>query len=223
MSVPANLIANMLGAGAPGPVVLSSSAGQTTVAAKNHIVMLPSGIVAGDLVLVYFVNDTTNAAGIPGWTTLNTQPFGASARASVFYIQATGPMSTVTVNTGGVANVTAAWVVRRIRGHKDPSVQPPTANGPATGNNAAPDPASFTLTPANHLLIPCCAVDGGTDCTAAPAGYNDQQTGDSGGSFGHVVASNAWKQANVGTEDPGPFTLAGTDQWAAFTIAIFPA
>ena len=44
-----------------------------------------------------------------------------------------------------------------------------------------------------------------------------------GGGVGHVVASNAWKQANFGTEDPGAFTLAGSDQWIAFTIIVYPA
>jgi len=222
MGVPANIPALMLAARKFPEVVgeTSSSDGNGFSGVTSHTVSLPSGIQAGDLLIVVF---TTVALTIPGthgfpggWSTIVTDSNG-TARLSIAWGVAGGGEGSVTVTSSQSAN--SAHTAYRITGAADPFVRAPESSAILIGTSNAPDPAVLAPTGGRDNFL-WLAITGGKAINpyAAPNGYENLLQN----SFTGVSVASARRTANVATEDPGPFAATDSDNWIAATVAVPP-
>ncbi len=203
------------------PTVAATDGGNNAVNNTNHTVNMPDtgGIDAGDLLLVFFVNDTTAAATFPGgWTEL----FAASStdlRSTCAYrIADGGEGATITVTTANAQM--SAHTSYRITGYSGV----PEAGTSATGGSTSPDPAS--LTPSwggrNTLWFAVSANAGDNSVSAYPANYTNGRNDRAADAEGCGVGT-ARRERKAVSEDPGVFTTSGSDYWAATTVAVVDA
>jgi hypothetical protein len=131
------------------PQVVASNTSSTSTDQTSHTVNLPTGIGAGDLLVVIFVTDGTPTVTFPGtpgvdWIEItnsggNTPNTAAEIR--IYYRVATGAeASTISVTTSNAQET--AHVSLRIEGHNSSTNAPEAAS--ATGTDAAPNPPTDT-------------------------------------------------------------------------------
>jgi hypothetical protein len=213
------------------PVVESTNTSATATAGTNHVVSLPAGIAAGDLIVICMVIGSTSA-------TLNTHADytevldeASAVGLKVLYRLATGGESNPTLVSS--ANTRDATCTFRISGAENPDTQAPEVGTTATGSSTTPDPPTTTPTGGakDYLWITFCGsageqADDGTYCTGFPTNYNDNQLektcGVAGTNLGGMIAA-ATRQANGSSENPGTFTVSENNTWRAQTIAVHPA
>jgi len=213
-------------------IATSAQAAFPTVAATNtsgqssnvtsHTVNLPTGINAGDLLIVFFACDGDSTVTWPtgnGWASIFHQT--NSVTLDVGYKIADGTEgATITVGTG--ASEQSAHISYRITGHN--SAQAPQVSTGATGTSASPNPNSLTPTGGakDYLWIAVEGNDDGRDTASAyPSNYTNGQTNPAGTTSGVNVAV-ARRQLNASSEDPGTFTIP-SEEWVACTVAVHPA
>jgi len=190
----------------------------------------PSGVGAGDLLLLLVANDGTAAPSVTGFTVLLGQSSGGAVVLTSLAKKADGSESgSFTISL--TASEQGAWRIFRISGwHGDDPAGPNILDSldvvdTATGSPSAnPDPPS--LNPANWdvedtLWFAACGVD--TSRTISVYPLPDNNTADvSGGAGGATlgICSDELAQASL---DPGTFTISASDDWAATTVAVRPA
>lgn len=202
------------------PVVAARATGRTTTTnTSSHAITLPSGITAGDLLVVVFACDgdptisvDTGASG-GGWNALTQGANGSTVSSNVFWkIAAGGDALTLTTS----AAEQSSHASFRITGGY--SVSGTSANGSSTNSNppshSGPDGAQ------DYLWIATRAGDSTVVATAAPSSYTDLQTLAAAGTGGASV-NTAERSLNASSTDPGTFT-SGSEQWVAFTLAVSP-
>jgi hypothetical protein len=110
-------------------------------------------------------------------------------------------------------------IVARITGHH-PYVLPYMGRTYIQTGSTAPDPPSVThpLGDEDYLWI-AAQSNFGQAVTAYPSGYSNGTQID--GTQTNVAIAD--KTSTSATEDPGAFTIAGSQEWQAFTIGIYPA
>ena len=153
--------------------VVAARASASTAFGTSHSITLPSGITAGDLLVVVFYSGTstsTPSTSSSGWSmsAVSTSSNGCGA---VFYKVATGSDAlSVTTATSAVAR----HVSLRITGASGT----PTITS-TTGTSAAPDPPSVTPAggSADYLYIAAAGESAvgvtSTTITSAPSGYSN--------------------------------------------------
>ena len=210
------------------PVIKSKSTSVQSTATSTHTVVLPTGISAGDLLIVFFTNSDNGALdnySVPsGWTTLH---LSTDVRRLVIYKTAgTSEGTSITIQTRdyrdrGVSVQSA---------HNVYCIQAGTFTGNVyydspsnTGTSANPNPSSNTPTfgAGNTMWIAASYSDGVSNVTSAPSNYGSLTQAYSGtvGSNGATMAT-AFRNLNAASEDPGTFTLSSSVGWGANTIAI---
>ena len=212
------------------PVVANSVTNNDTTG-TSHSVGLPTGIAAGDLIIVIFASDGAPTVTWPsGWnqaannliaTTLSTD-VTLAAKQRVADGSEGGTNITVTTSV----SEWAAWVTLRITGwHGTTAAEGATA----TGSSANPDPPN--LDPANWAtedtlwIAGACKDCGGTDnddITAHPGSYTGIGIALATTNAGGVTLSGARRDNAVSAENPGVVTAPTTEAWVAYTIAIRP-
>jgi hypothetical protein len=196
------------------PLVESRSSGATTATdTTSHAITMPSGITAGDLLLIVFssdgaVRDCSISSG--GWVKLDEAQNGTTVTGAVFYKIAEGA-DTATVTTSTAEQ--SSHVVFRISGAGIPISA--SANGSSTNSNP---PNLNTGISKNYLWIASRSGDSTVVATAAPTNYSNLQTQAAAGTSG-ASTNTAERSLAASSEDPGTFTSA-TEQWVSFTIAI---
>ena len=212
------------------PVVESTATSATSTAGTNHVVTLPSGIQAGDLIVICMsignVAATLNAHA--DYSELLDE--NAAVGLKILYRWAAGGESNPTfVSSASTRDATVAF---RISGAANPATQAPQIGTTATGTSVNPDPPTTTPTGGakDYLWIAVCGsageqADDGTYATAFPSGYNSNQLektcGVAGTNLGGLIAA-ATKQANAASDNPGTFTVSENAAWRAQTIAVHP-
>lgn len=214
------------------PTVVTTSTYQSGVDAVTHTITLPTGIVAGNLLLVFTGNDgaadtasvTTPASG---WTSLGNavaNALGDNGRGTWFYRWADGAeAATIVVTITSTESVAA--LCYRITG-ADPATNPEMAGVAGPSSTANPDPPN--LDPAgwaaeDTLWIASYCWDADISHTSYPANYTaNQLTNRVAAATGFGVAA-ATRELNASAEDPGTGTISASEQWAAFTVAVRPA
>lgn len=198
------------------PVVQATSSGANN-AVNSHPVTLPSGIEAGDLLVVFFTTDSGYTVDTPsGWT--KAADTASITRRLVIYTKTASGSDTLTIATtpGGASTVDSAYTAYRIV----------TTNGiqvaiTATGSgNVNPNPPSLTPSGGSdtYLWIAAAAsAGGGSGVTAYPTNYSANQEEDDTQDFGIASAVYAHEDSS---EDPGTFTFAGGTTWVAATVAV---
>jgi hypothetical protein len=186
-------------------------------ASSNFSVNLPIGVSAGDFLLVIIANsDAVASTNTPsGWSALVT----GNHNPCVYYKIAAGGETTMIGTFTG--SITFCAIAYRILGAS--STTTPAISTIASGTSTTPD--SPNLAPAygtkNTLWISSCviAVSGQVPGTN-PTNYNLGGIG--GSSVGTASMGAAGRALKAASEDPGAFTIAGSNDWIAYTIAVPP-
>lgn len=214
------------------PVIEASaeSSSGTTAGVTSHVVTLPAGITAGELLLVILAKGSTAATinALAGWTELLDE--NSANGLYVAYRVADGSEGASITLTSSAAT-RSAQIAYRISNAEDPAVQSPEIGTTATASSTAPNPPSRAVTggPKDILSIAFLSrsgeeADDDTWTTAAPASYSgllQKSAGTSGTNLAGMIAA-ASRQVTTSSEDPGNFTIA-TGTWRANTIVIHPA
>lgn len=201
------------------PDVAGSNTSTETSAITGHNVSLPSGIEAGNLLLVVFSGYCSSGIPTITWPAdwINLDKFAESTRASgVAYKIASGTeASTITVTTA-VASYSAHHAFRVVRGIPEISSR---ASG-ATANPNSPSLSPSWGSPEYTTWFSVFAAGDTNDRTLSsyPANYTN-------GQFTKTDTYNAYvgsarRELEAASEDPGAFTLSGTAGWSAWTIAV---
>lgn len=213
------------------PVVEArATSSQTTSSVTAQVVTLPSGIVAGDLIIVSISGGTTgNSYTWPGsWAEQSDFEIttGETEGMSTAYLWAVGGETSVQVDSAIGTRTTHCSV--RISGAENPATQVPDIATVSGG--AAPEGDPPNLAPAagakDYLWIATAGSANGGIYTAAPTDYLNLQTVNSGAATSsHTACGMAERSINASSANPSAFTHddATARDWCAATIAIHPS
>lgn len=191
-------------------------------AAASHAIPLPTGVQAGDL-LILLVNGPADSdygwTHPSGWSNQWNASNGNMQGAAWTRVADGSEGSTVTLDLSTAMRLSA--VTLRISG-ADGTV---THNSGVYGTGYQPNPGSVTAPwGADDNLFIAVAHAAAGDTPTYPTGYTGY-TGYTGApNQWHARTLAAWRQDTVATEDPGAFSIddAGDYAWIAFTLAIQP-
>lgn len=147
----------------------------------------------------------------------------SAARLAVYEIvkRSTGASSQDVTVTLGTASIGAASILRITGSHNSQGL---VASTNATGTSTAPNPTAATLTDAtaeDTLWIAACGYDDGTVTVSGyPANYASNQTNVRANVSTGAGIGYATRELNAASEDPGAFTISGSQEWAAVTLGI---
>jgi len=210
--------------GSPYFPVVEATNGGTNLAANNHTVDLPAGIVSGDLLLVVFNCDGLEATTYPGgWTGLfEKQDGGADGNtlSAAYRVADGGEGASITVTTAGAED--SAYQTYRISGYSGV----PEVGTSAVGDSDSPNPPSLApswgATTVSTLWLAIAGWDGLETVNVYPANYTDGLDNTSAGGADACGCGSARREFKAASDDPGVFTLSGGNHWIANTIAIAP-
>jgi hypothetical protein len=196
-------------------------------AVNSHAVNLPPNIVAGDLLLMFFViNGGPTVTPASGWTELATSNNGDTFKIYARIADGSEGATATFTNTG---NQRATAVTYRITGAR--TVSPPTSSEIAVSSavqasTATPDPPSLTPSwgSAENLWIAVTfSTDGGFTFNSYPTDYTlGQQNVQTDGGSGNAV-SVAARLLTATSEDPGTFGTTTSRNRTTHTVAVRPA
>jgi hypothetical protein len=201
--------------------VIQTTSQNSLVAGTTHSITLPSGIQAGDLLLVFFATDGDNTiTDSQTFTVLGSQSNGTNLFTAVLYKIAVGS-DTLTITTS--ISEPSSHVCYRIDGWESTfAPELSTVNGAWTEF-----PNSLILTPTwsqdDTLWISVAGGDRYETVDSYPSNYTLQQKYEGGGGNQDCNVSVAGRNLNASNEDPGQFDMSGTDQWIAWTIGVAPS
>lgn len=192
--------------------------------ATSFAVTLPTH-AAGDTLAVFIASDGTPGITCTGWTSVKTgAAAGSTAKGFIFRkdeVAASASETNPTFISDGAQQYAAVAV--SIPG--DLNVE---SSDVFTGSSANPDSPSFSPSAGSqdYLWLSFAATDNGSGITVStePSGYTLPaaiNTGVSNGSGSGATAAVAWKQSTASSENPGAWTMALSEQWGAFTVAIW--
>lgn len=181
----------------------------------SHVADLPTDITKGDLLLLFFNTHATitNINTPSGWTSLFKVGEGTDHAIMVAYKEAAGGESTVTVTT--TASVYSTTNSYRISGY--------TSAPEATYTNSETyddKPDSPILTPtwdeASTLWITGFGMQDTRTVSSNPTSYGSLQYVNQNAN----ACGSARRNLKATSEDPSYFTMSGSCQWYAWTVAV---
>lgn len=197
-------------------------------AVSEHPLVMPAGILAGDLIL------TISSIGSNGFLPDPAQPLGwvmmmdfsgVNIVLCVFAKIADGTETGTTPPFTTAIDATSVSTTVRITGWSGDLDGLNVSMG-TTANSTAPDPASLTVSwdDTDNLWLAVCAVHRNTSVTTYPSGYIDNQSVVIAGTGGESVLVASCSQDIVAlTDDPGAYAVPDGRRWAAATIGIAAA
>jgi hypothetical protein len=204
------------------------NSGTDTTGATSHSIALPTGISAGDLLLVFVVTDgnpTLSGTLTTEYTPILNTTSGTAVRLAIYAKSASGSEgSTVALTTS--ASEAACFRSARIAAArwKGGTITAAVEVASATGSSVNPNPPS--LNPTNWdvedtLWIAGQGCDGNRATTGYSSGYSSNQytTTVSNAANGCGIALATLESATA-SQDPGTLTINSADDWVAFTLAI---
>lgn len=199
--------------------VETTSSGNEDSNQTSHSITMPSGIVAGDLLVIIFGTRANTTTSLSGWTEL------ADANYVHIYTKVAVGGDTATISSGSSRS---AHVVYRISGDNGADSANVSATvGAQAGASTTPDPPSHT--PAwsadDTLWIALTVFDNDGDTTTVdgiPASYTDEVSKDDNNGAVSTHIGTARRENATGTEDPGTFTIANSKVSTSATLAIRP-
>lgn len=185
----------------------------------THDVTLPSGIVAGELLLTAISGTgTPDLDGTPsGWSVLfNNASGGTGSDRRLIVLRKTAAGSdTLTVTMTSTAS-SAAIAAVSFRISKTGAV--PEASSSASGSSANPNPGSLTPSWGEKKTLWLAFFAGRAGSVSAiPSNYSDSFSSLSGS---NILVGSARRFLRASTEDPGTFTQSASDNWVAATVAV---
>lgn len=210
------------------PVVAATSTGNSAGNVASTAITLPSGVTAGDLLIVSFTKDggdvPTSLTGT-GWALLTSGVESPYIWSAVYWKIADGS-DALTINHTTL-NEGTAWVAYRITGHAG-GTAPEGASAASPGGGAYLSPNAPSLNPAvwdveDTLWITALGWDGDRSLSAYPGSYTDNQATDRWASTQGGGIAVATRPLRAASDDPAAGTLSTSGSWVAHTIAIRPA
>ncbi len=203
------------------PVVAAENGGRQNSNTTTHIINLPTGISAGNLLLVLFSVDNNPAVTWPaGWTTLYNTSNGD--RYQLRYRIANGAEgSSITLTTS--SSERSAHTSFRITGH-DSAKAPEIAFTSGSGRNPDP-PELFPSWGGDDTLWFAVAHGQRADrlVTKYPQDYVNGRNDAGGTDNNGTWVASARQGLNDVSENPASFTAQNVVSWVAATLAIKPA
>jgi len=186
---------------------------------------MPSGIVAGELLVAEASNDNTGGTnmGISGWTQLFHTQYTGNVVSHGAWAKIAAGSDTATLTGASQDYAARVW---RISNHGVATIASDIKVGtPATGSSSAPNPPSLDAGSSKKWLWLASNGSDDDDNTTpyAPTNYTADAQVESASSTSSTMLQTAWRKYEIQTEDPGAFALAATEEWIANVIAIPPA
>lgn len=207
------------------PVIASSNTTADT-SSTSVTVSMPSGISAGDLLIVFCAQDAigviTQSGGID-WTKIEQNANSTIVSQAIFAKIADGGDSLTLTSTD---SQDFSCVAVRITGHSVSNVLTDIFKGvAATGSDAAPDPPNCNaITTDDWLWIEMFAADDDDDtATYWSTNYSAVAQIQSANSTSSCLCAVASRELNASAENPGVMAMAAAEEWITQTIAIPPA
>jgi hypothetical protein len=213
------------------PSVAAVNGGFDSTASTSHTFNLPSGIVSGNLLIMF--GTMTNLSSDPtmtwpaGWTQLYSQAFDGTdavfGKADCYFRRADGGEGgsiTVTVDVSSIESHTSY----RITGHHtttDPEGGSATGGKDVNPNPPDLNPAGWGAEDTLWIAAAQYGDNQGPDITGFPASYTNTRE-DSNTVDSSAITGTARRELNAASENPGTFT-ATSHIWGAGTVAIRPA
>lgn len=213
------------------PQVLSVTESQFSTGAGDHDVAMPATVAENDLLIILFSCRGAGGVSTPtDWTAKWVTE--SSGRSACFVLKPT--LVQAAALSGGVVNVdiggappAVAQVIRISAASWSQDladVQVGTTN--AQGNTSSPDPPPVTASfgsADNLFIVVLCANDDDETVSTYPTNYsNGVDTISGAGSNGATVA-HARRELASDTDNPGIFSLSGSQNSHTNTIVIRPA
>jgi hypothetical protein len=171
---------------------------------------LPAGIVAGDLILLFGRYNVVTLTFPSGWTQLfeGIEP-NNTIKGGCFFKIATGGETTVSITAS--ASTAIQTIAYRISGQVGVP-EAVTTNG--SGNTSSDPPNLAPSWGTKKTLWIAHTAHQLNAVTASPSGYTNQ-----------IVAANntcvtIQRNLEAASENPGPWTLSGSQGWRASTVAV---
>lgn len=201
------------------PVLESTNKGQTA-SGTSHSMNLPTGIQAGDFLIIFWVNagSSANYSAPAGWSAPSRLTFGSGTRDSWFSRRVADGTegSSVTMTSSNSTN--SGYMSLRISNSNNQLERTPQASE-ITGTSTNPNPPS--LSPSwgaeDYLWIAYTCINDDNTFSVYPTDYSngDYQFGGTSKTIAYAT-----RQLNASSEDPGTFTMSASDAWSAITIAV---
>lgn len=203
--------------------VAASNTSQESGAVNNHTVNLPTGISAGDLLIVIFGQSAApnNPTFPAGWTKVTFTTTLNLGGVWAWRVADGSEGSTITVFVGTACQ--SAHASYRITGH-DSATAPQSATFWTNGTSTSPNPGAFALGVTKDFLLICPVVaDSGFLCTVMPTNFTNLLTADSGSTANVSVGlSVARREFNTNSADATSWTLEASEGWLTLVIAVHP-
>ncbi len=200
------------------PAIVSTATSYCNTDRTSHAVTLPSGLEAGNLLLILFVTDGTPGVTAPDGYYSQGEKNGTATQLLVSFKVIDGTEgSSLTITT--TSSEQSAHLAIQLSGAAGIRL-----GGGATGTTSQPNPGSFT-TPWDEddtLWIATCGWDYNRSLSAYPSNYSYGLWTRANTTGGCGVAA-AFREYKATSEDPSYFTLSYGDEWAAITIGVCPA
>ena len=212
------------------PNVETVAESSTNTAGTSHVVTLPSGIQAGDLLLVMFDKGSTSASvnALAGWAELLDEALANGIYLAYRWADGTEGASITLVTTASTRSANLAY---RISGAMNPATQVPELSTVATGTSTGPNATTCTPTGGakDYLWISFFGqageeADDDTWCNTAPTSFSNllqKSCGTAGTNLGGLIASAEYK-LNAASLDAAAFNVDVSAAWRAYTIAVHP-
>lgn len=207
------------------PAIASEVSSQQDTNATDHTVTMPSGVQAGDLlVLAWAIDGRENVSGqIPdNWVQIaNTAHSGDLASIRVFTKVATGSegaSQTITITSAQcsahhvwrITGATGTPEAAIFQGNVDTSLDPPSLN-----------PAAWDVEDTLWLAL-SSSDDATSTVTGFPSGYTGTGQVNADSSADGVTLGYARRTNAAASEDPGAFTISSAEGFCTVTVGVRP-
>ncbi len=207
------------------PVVQSQSADTVvTTNGDNIVITKPSGVVSGDLLLLFLSTDGDTVPNtLSGWTVVEeaTTSVGAKATLTILSKVAGGSEPSDYTFTGG-GNQTRAGLIFRIDGQN--ATFKDVSGIDNTGNSTTPTAPTVTTTVADCLVLCSYAQDDDSAPNTHPGSTTELADFDSGGgaSPASTLGVASYTQASAEATGTKAWSGAGSAHWIGCQVAIAP-
>jgi hypothetical protein len=202
------------------PTIAATATSTNDTATTTQTVSLPTGISSGHLLIAGLtVRNATAFTWPAGWNGLyQANASGNNHRIELAYRFADGTEgSSISVTTG---NAKGAHFCYRITGMH--ASQAPEAGTAVNATTTTPNPPSVSPSwgAEDNLFIAVCSNDNDNQVNAYPTNYSLGQLSVKTTATSTVAIGVAGRQLNASSDDPGTFTISGSERTTANTIVV---
>lgn len=208
--------------------IIAGTAVSANPGATIHTINFPAGIKAGDLLIMLWTDNETNAGvlsgtDLPNWKILYDDNTLNNRRAAYYKVaKGTEGLSMQISTTLKESSVQNVYRIAVGTWQGVPEISTVSTLTTTTPNPPALNPTAWTIEPTMWLVTNHIAGDGNMAITA-PINYTGtlirSGTGGGGGG-GDAIMSSAYRMLSADSEDPGVFTNAQSRSTTSVNIAI---